>query len=121
MGDYVDPVDDREYRANALGYHPPADDAVAARHAAVRAAALAFSDELVRLCPSSRERSLAWWHVRYAMMLGNAAIAVHDSGPVAADPTKTHRLTDVDTSGDGSDYGDASERWTSPRAGEANG
>lgn len=62
---------------HALSYHP----LTAGRgdiHEELRAAAKAYVAVLDRLCPSSREHSLAFTSVQESLMWANAAVAIHD-------------------------------------------
>lgn len=63
--------------AKALSYHP----LTAGRadiHEELRAAAKAYAATIDRLCPPSREGSLAFTAVQESLMWANAAVAVHD-------------------------------------------
>lgn len=60
---------DRRFR-----YHPPVDDQPDRYHV-LRGIARRFADDIVRLTPDSRERSLALTNLEQAVMWANAAIA----------------------------------------------
>lgn len=55
-------------------YHPPKGDQVE-RYEIIRGSALTLAKQLDRLCPDSRELSLAITHLEQAVMFANAAIA----------------------------------------------
>lgn len=66
--------------AGRFAYHPPADQATVRAHETVRELCGHFAAILDRICPASREKSLALTAVQEAMMWANAAIAIH-GGP----------------------------------------
>lgn len=77
----------------AFTYHPPATrsaaDSQVVRYTAIRSAAHAIANILVRATPPSREQSLALTKLEEAVMWANAAIARHESGlPGASGATK---------------------------------
>jgi len=60
--------------ANRFTYHPP-KDGQAAKYEAIREEAHGTAATINRLCPESREKSLAITHLEDAVMWANAAIA----------------------------------------------
>lgn len=60
--------------ANRFTYHPPTGDQPQ-RYEQIRAAGLDLACLLDRLCPPSRERSLALTNLEQVVMWANAAIA----------------------------------------------
>jgi hypothetical protein len=65
---------------NRFAHHPPRDDATRGAHEKVRALCRAVAEELNRLLPEGREKSLAITHLEEVCMWSNAAIARH-GGP----------------------------------------
>lgn len=61
----------------ALSYHPltPGRGEV---HEELRAAAMAYTDAVDKLCPPSREASLAFTEIQSSLQWANAAVAIHD-------------------------------------------
>lgn len=61
----------------ALAYHPltPGRGEL---HEELRAAAMVFTDVVDRICPGSREASMAFSHIQEGLMCANAALAIHD-------------------------------------------
>lgn len=55
-------------------YHPPKGDQIE-RYQVIRSQGLSFAQDIVRLTPDSRERSLALTSLEQAIMWANAAIA----------------------------------------------
>jgi hypothetical protein len=60
---------------NRFTYHAPTGARQTRKYEAIRAAALRFATLIENLCPSSRERSLAWTKIEEAVFWANAAIA----------------------------------------------
>ena len=60
--------------ANNFKYHAP-KEGQPERYEEIRAQGKAFAEELVKLCPQSRELSLALTNLESAVMWANAAIA----------------------------------------------
>lgn len=69
---------DRAAIENRFTFHPVRDDAQADMYEAIRADAKALAFDLVGVCPSSRELSLAITHLEEVVFWANAAIARHD-------------------------------------------
>lgn len=67
----LDDIEDR------FTYHPPPDRTTVETYKRVRANARQLAEELVMLCPPSRERSLALTKLEEAVMHANSAIARH--------------------------------------------
>ncbi|WP_100523371.1 Acb2/Tad1 domain-containing protein [Mycobacteroides abscessus] len=63
-----------EQLENNFKYHAPTGDKVT-RHEQVREKCKELAYEVEKLCPNSRERSLALTKIEEAMMWANAAIA----------------------------------------------
>lgn len=59
---------------NRFTYHPPKDDQ-SLRYEGIRSEGLAFARTIDRLCPDSREKSLAITKLEEAVMWANASIA----------------------------------------------
>jgi hypothetical protein len=59
---------------NRFSYHKPVDDQPA-RYEEIRARARDFAHEINRMCPDSREKSLAITALEEAVMWANASIA----------------------------------------------
>lgn len=61
----------------ALAYHPltPGRGEL---HEEVRTAAMVYTDVVDRICPGSREASLAFTAIQESLMWANAALAIHD-------------------------------------------
>ena len=59
---------------NDFTYHAPSDDQTA-RYERIRRQAKKLCETIFKLCPESRERSLAKTHLEEAAMFANAAIA----------------------------------------------
>lgn len=57
-----------------FSYHPPKGDQIE-RYARIREEAKQFAFTIEKLCPPSRERSLALTNLEQAVMWANAAIA----------------------------------------------
>lgn len=84
----VYPIDKRtnDQMASAFTYHPPDARAVPAggrapqvdRYNYLRDTAGRLGNDVARLCPPSRERSLALTKLEEAVMWANAAIARHE-------------------------------------------
>ena len=55
-------------------YHPPKGTQLA-RYERIRSLGKLFAYELDKMCPNSREKSLAWTHLEDAVMWANASIA----------------------------------------------
>ncbi len=62
----------------ALSYHPLTPGR-AEVHEELRAAAKEFAAVVDRLCPQSREASLAFTDIQSSLMWANAAVAIHSS------------------------------------------
>lgn len=60
---------------NRFAYHPPKDDATREAHERVRTLCRALAEELNRMLPEGREKSLAVTHLEEVAMWSNAAIA----------------------------------------------
>ena len=65
---------EQERLKNNFTYHPPKGDQTE-KYELIRDAAKAFAWVLLRLCPESRELSLAITHLEDAVMWANSAIA----------------------------------------------
>ncbi|HEX7134075.1 MAG TPA: hypothetical protein VF228_15975 [Iamia sp.] len=63
----------------ALSYHPLTEGR-GELHEEIRAAAKCFAAVVDRVCPPSRESSLAFTAIQEAAMWANAALAIHDPG-----------------------------------------
>ena len=61
----------------ALSYHPLTEGR-AEVHEQLRFAARAYAAVIDRVCPPSREASLAFTAVQESLMWANAAVAIHD-------------------------------------------
>lgn len=59
---------------NCFTYHPPKDDQ-APRYIIIRDRGKQLAEQMVELCPPSRELSLALTNLEQAVMWANAAIA----------------------------------------------
>lgn len=59
---------------NNFKHHPPTDEQVA-KYAEIRSEAKALALQIDKLCPASREKSLALTNLEQAVMWANAAIA----------------------------------------------
>ena len=57
-----------------FAYHPPGGDQTD-RYVEIRRVGKKVCEMIYRLCPESRERSLAKTHIEIAIMMANAAIA----------------------------------------------
>ena len=68
-------VMDREDLRNRFEYHPPKDDDTVNAHRSIRLMMLEAAEEIDRVCPEGREKSLAITHLETAMFWANAAIA----------------------------------------------
>ncbi len=68
------PMSEAEQLNNWFSYHPPIDDQ-AERYEKLRAAGKRFAEEIVALCPSSADRTVAIRHIRDAVYSANASIA----------------------------------------------
>lgn len=55
-------------------YHPPKGNQTS-RYVAIRAAAKMLAEEIEKLCPDSREKSIAHTKIEEAVMWANASIA----------------------------------------------
>lgn len=79
-GDYmvyqIDPKELDRIR-ESFTYHPPFDDQPE-RYREMRSMALDLALTMTRLCPASRELSLALTNLQQAVMWANAAIAVNE-------------------------------------------
>jgi hypothetical protein len=60
---------------NDFKHHPPKDEDTVAAHEQVRSVLHLTANELIGLCPESRELSLALTKLEEAMFWANAAIA----------------------------------------------
>lgn len=56
-------------------YHPPIGDYQSERYEFIRNEAREYAEKLMRMCPQSRELSLALTNLEQAVMWANAAIA----------------------------------------------
>lgn len=65
---------DKQELLKRFSYHPP-KEGQPPKYEEIRSEALGFSEVLNRLCPESREKSLAMTHLEDAVMWANAAIA----------------------------------------------
>ena len=74
MTDYLLSDTDEEDLAKRFSYHAPKDDQPD-RYNDMRATAKLFARRIMRICPPSRERSLALTNLEQAIMWANAAIA----------------------------------------------
>lgn len=63
---------------NDFAYHPPTPDQIA-RYPHIRSEAKALAVTLCKLCPPSRELSLALTHLEEAVMFANASIARNET------------------------------------------
>lgn len=68
-------AEERKFLDHVCGYHPPSTEAVAHRHVLIREATKYLGAVILKLCPNSRERSLAMTKIEEAMMWANAAVA----------------------------------------------
>ena len=61
----------------ALSYHPltPGRGEL---HEELRTAAMVYADAVDRICPGSREGSLAFTAIQESLMWANASLAIHD-------------------------------------------
>lgn len=66
--------DDLKHR---FDYHPPSTDEVASDHQSARLMLLEAAEEISRICPDGREKSLALTKLEEAMFWANASIARH--------------------------------------------
>ena len=64
---------------NDFAHHPPKDEDKVEAHERVRRTLHDAANDLVGLCPESRELSLALTNLEQAMFWANAAIAREDS------------------------------------------
>jgi hypothetical protein len=73
----VNPIsaDDAIRLDNDFTYHPPQTRDTATKYVFIRGACKFLATLLIRLCPSSRERSIALTKIEEAMMWANASIA----------------------------------------------
>lgn len=62
---------------NIFSYHAPHGNQ-AERYEKLRAEARSLAHTINELCPDSREKSLALTNLQTAVMMANAAIAIHD-------------------------------------------
>lgn len=76
---YEPSVEAQERNENNFTYHAPAHDQLV-RYGSIRAEAKEFADLLLRICPESRELSLALTHLEEASMWANASIARNEPG-----------------------------------------
>ena len=65
---------------HALSYHPLTGTR-ADLHEDLRAAAKAYAAAVDRICPPSREHSLAFTGIQQSLMWANAALAIHYVDP----------------------------------------
>jgi hypothetical protein len=78
-GDYSGPGS--AYVKNAFTYHPPKGDQTH-RYEDIRDEGRVLAEMIMRHCPASRERTLAFDRLREAVMWANASIACNeDDGP----------------------------------------
>lgn len=61
----------------ALTYHPLTPGR-AELHEELRAAAMLYASVIDRICPASREASVAFTSIQESLMWANAAVAIHD-------------------------------------------
>lgn len=70
---------------NLFTHHPPHGDQ-AARYGRIRESARQFAEVILLSAPQSADRSAAIRKVREAVMTANAAIAINEKPPAAAQP-----------------------------------
>lgn len=68
----------REELENIFTYHMPINDQ-ATRYVSIRETALVLAHAINKMCPDSREKSLAITSVQQAVMWANASIAINES------------------------------------------
>jgi hypothetical protein len=66
---------------NLFTYHRPFGDQPG-RYTSIRFSARELARTIAKLCPESREKSLAITHLQTAIMFANAAIAINEKEPV---------------------------------------
>lgn len=67
-------------------YHPPTTEQQRQNHERVTAIIQVAGDELIEVCPNSRELSTALTQLTLVRMLANAALAVHDNAECLKTP-----------------------------------